>query len=238
MATAFAALALFGAWIATESSSFLWARLPMLQYLAFPWRALLLPALFLPLLAAPAFDRLGRRAALAAVALLVVANVAHTEPKGYLVFDDEYYAPASIAARGINTTTREEYEPRWVEKRPPFVQPMLSSRGKPIEVREVTITTAKQELLLRVPAATEVETRTFYYPGWRVAVDGGEVAVAPVAGRGTMSFTLPAGEHRVTIELGATPARRAGAAITLAAAGLIAAALAVGRRTRGGLRPA
>lgn len=55
--------------------------------------------------------------------MLLLFNLSHTEPEGFLTFDDEYYAPESIAARGLNTTTREEYEPRWVHLlRPPAHQ--------------------------------------------------------------------------------------------------------------------
>src|SRR5690606_26560961 len=45
-ATAGAALAAGGAWLATAWSAPLWERLPLLQYMAFPWRALMLPSLF------------------------------------------------------------------------------------------------------------------------------------------------------------------------------------------------
>lgn len=44
-------------------------------------------------------------------------NISHTEPKRYLIYDEEFYYPASIAQRGLNTTTHEEYEPRWVNQR-------------------------------------------------------------------------------------------------------------------------
>jgi hypothetical protein len=231
-ATTFVALVLLGAWLATTWSAPVWSRITALQYLAYPWRTLLLPGLFLPLLAVGAFERLGRRAGLVALALVALVNLPHTEPKGYLTFDDEYYAPQSIAEKGINTTTREEYEPRWVESRPPFTKAVLASRGAPITVREISIATARQELEVTASAPTEVEARTFYYPGWKVAVDGSEVAIAPVAERGTISFSIPPGEHHVALDLGATATRRIGRALTLVTLGVLVAASIVLDRLR------
>ncbi|HEU0108335.1 MAG TPA: 6-pyruvoyl-tetrahydropterin synthase-related protein, partial [Vicinamibacteria bacterium] len=88
VAIALAAVALTGAWLATSWASALWARVETLQYLAYPWRALILPGLCLPLLALPAFARLGSWAA-AVVAVVVVFNLGHTEPREYVTFDDE-----------------------------------------------------------------------------------------------------------------------------------------------------
>jgi len=73
------------------------------------------------LIGLPVFERIGSRATLAVVTLLVLVNLHHAQPKSYLTFDDEYFYPDSIAQKGLNTTTREEYESRWVKERGPFV---------------------------------------------------------------------------------------------------------------------
>ena len=52
----FAGVALAGALLATEWSSPVWARITTLQCFQFPWRALCVPALFMPLLAFYAFE--------------------------------------------------------------------------------------------------------------------------------------------------------------------------------------
>jgi hypothetical protein len=223
---AFGIAALAGAWLATPLSEPLWRHIQTLQYLQFPWRTLFLPALFLPLLAVPALERLPARGRIAVVALLVGINLPHTEPRGYLTFDDEYYASDSIAVRGIYTTSRAEYEPRWVAQRPPFQEEWLRGVDAPLEVRTLSNSTASQEYAVRAERATAVETRTFYYPGWQIRVDEREIAVQPVPERGTMLFDLPAGRHRVTLTLGSTPVRSLanwislGAGIALLVAGL------------------
>jgi hypothetical protein len=221
-ALALAVIAAGGAWLATDWASPVWSNVVTLQHLAYPWRALLLPGLCLPLLAIPAFERLGPRRTLAAMAVLVLGNLGHTEPKGYLTFDDEYYAPASIAQKGINTTTREEYEPRWVDRRPPWSPARLVGTNGPVEVRQEEVESARQRFTLVAPRAAAVEAATFFYPGWTARVDGAPVAASPVPGRGTLRFPVGRGEHRVELELRPTPLRRAALGITLASAALLA----------------
>jgi uncharacterized membrane protein len=206
-ALAFLAVAIAGAWLATTWSAPLWRRVGSLQFLQFPWRTLMLPALVLPLLAVPAFARLGRGMGGAALTLLVVLNLPHTQPKGFLTFDDEFYAPESIASRGINTTTREEYEPRWVAVRPSYRAHKLTGLDASVRVSETALRSARQEFVVRADAATSVEASTFFYPGWTVTVDGQRAPVSVMEQSGTIVFPMPAGEHRVVLELLPTAVR-------------------------------
>src|SRR5439155_21305960 len=203
-----------------------------LQYLAYPWRALLLPALALPLLAVRAFDGFAGSMRMAMLGALVVSNLAHTEPKGYVTFDDEYYAPRSIAEKGINTTTREEYEPRWVEVRPPYTRQGLVSRGAAIEVSEVWNGAARREFRVRVPSAVHVEASTFFYPGWNVVVDGRTIAARPAPVTGLIGFELSPGEHAIRLGLEPTPLRRAATMISLATLALLVVAIGAARAMR------
>ena len=190
----------------------------------------MLPALFLPLAAAPALERLAPRWCFAVVLALLALNVAHTEPKGYLTFDDEYYAPDSIARKGMNTTTREEYEPAGVETRPPFYDRALVGLSGPVSVEEASTQTQRQEMWVTAAQPTSVETRTFWYPGWSVALDGRDTPVSPVPRRGTMTFEVPAGTHRIILELRPTAVRHAAALISqITLAILIASSVTIGR---------
>jgi hypothetical protein len=210
LSVAFALAAAAGMWLATTASAPLWSRIELLQYFAYPWRALLLPALFLPLLALPALAAASsRRWALPVLLLAVVAiNLRHTEPKGYLKYDEEFYAPDSIARRGLNTTTREEFEPRWVIQRPPFEESRLRALNGALETSSLERRSHREEYRVVAAAATAVETAAFFYPGWTVLVDGEPTPVTPVPVRGTMAFELPAGEHHVVLELRPTAVRR------------------------------
>src|SRR5205823_4508511 len=87
-ATIFALAVVAAAYLATTWSSPVWARVAALQYLQFPWRTLGICALFTPLLALYAFERIGARGTLLLVLLIMMLNLRHTQPKGYLNYDD------------------------------------------------------------------------------------------------------------------------------------------------------
>jgi hypothetical protein len=213
-----AMLALLFALLATEWSAPIWAHVTTLQYMAYPWRTLFLPALLLPLLALPAFEHFGSRFTIAALVVVLMANLSHTQPKGFLTFDDEYYYPASIAREGINTTTREEYEPKWVTERPyRSVLPVWSDDSKVSILRSVS-GTRSQELDLSLDRPAHLVDSIFFYPGWAAIVDGHQVPihVAPVTG--LITFDLPAGTHHVELKLSATLIRSFAWAVSLATA--------------------
>ena len=71
-AMVFAAASIVVALLATDLSWSIWANVATLQYLAYPWRTLCVPALFMPLLALYAFDRIGPR--LTSVAIVAVVS--------------------------------------------------------------------------------------------------------------------------------------------------------------------
>ena len=221
-AVALAAVAAGGAFLATTWAAPVWSRVEALQYLQHPWRALFLAGLSLPLLSVFAFDGLGPRAAIGALAVLVLANLPHTAVKGYQVLPDESSSPMAIAQRGISTTTRGEYEPRWVAETPAYTPYRLTARDGPMDVVPVSLAAGHQDFAVRVPEERTAEAATFYYPGWTVRIDGREtgVAVAPV--RGTMLFRVPAGVHRVTLDLEPTPLRRRALMISIVSAAVLA----------------
>lgn len=217
------AVVLAGLFVASPASLVVWQHVKLLQFFQFPWRALALPALFLPLLAALLLDALPRQAAIAVAAIVVLANLAHTEPNGFLRYDDEYYSPESIASKGLNTTTFEEFESRWVEKRPPR-SPLPLSAAPGIDFVAAAERTASRSYVVRLSRKADVEAALFWYPEWRVSVDGSPVPTTLVPVRGTFTFPLEAGEHRITLELTRTPLRGG----TLLLSGIVALLLLTG----------
>jgi len=83
--------------------------------------------------------------------------------------------------------------------------------------------------MVSTEGATVVEAATFYYPGWRVRIEGQETAIEPVPARGTISFRLPPGAHRIILDLQPTPLRRFATLVTLMVAAALALAMVVNR---------
>ncbi len=227
----FALAAMAGAWLSTYWAAPIYRHVEILTYMH-PWRTLILPGLFLPLLVIFAFERMGPRWTTVCLLVLVIFNLPHTEAQGFLTFDDEFYARQSIAQKGLNTNTYEEYEPRWVAARPPYYgRPLLSFSG--VTLSDLPRNATDPVFTVRASAATKVETSRFYYPGSKITVDGAPTQFSIVPVRGTMEFDLPAGQHQVSIELGKTPTRRFAFVLSWVTALLLAAAAGIGCFRRG-----
>ena len=89
----------------------------------------------------------------------------------------------------------------------------------------------------RVSAEGPVRLRfyTHYFPGWRATVDGQPVEIQPDSPNGLIGLDLPAGEHRVQLEFGATPVRRVSAGLSIVGLTLVVG-LWLANRPRGDLR--
>jgi hypothetical protein len=229
-AIAFGLAAILGAWLSTLWAGAVWQHVATLQFLQFPWRALVLPGLMMPVLALFAFERIGPKWTVAAVLLLVVFNLPHTEPVGYLTFDDEYYAPESIATRGLNTLTAEEYEPKTVAVRPPYNAQALSGPGSPLQVETIARSSIRQEYVVRASVSTAAEASTFMYPGWTATIDGAPSVIKTRPISGTMLIDIPPGEHRLVLQLRQTHLRRAAMWVSILAMIAALALVLPGRR--------
>jgi hypothetical protein len=186
----------------------IWTQVATLQYLVYPWRTLCVPALFMPLLALYAFERMGPRLAFVSIVALVMFNLPHTSPKGIQTYDEAYYGADFIAQKGINTTTREEYEPRTVYHRPAYDGVLLKGvRSSPV-VSQVAVNSTSQSFKVDASEPALMQDSLFDYPGWTVLVDDHEVATSPASDSGELTFSVPAGAHSVLVELRPTPIRR------------------------------
>ncbi len=132
----------------------------------------------------------------------------------------------------------------WV-KETPIVSPLTVQyqSGEPLvtaqalapgaEVEMIRAGGASDELVVRSAEGTALQFYTYYFPGWRVWVDGErlpESALRPEGPYGLLTIDLPGGEHRVLLRWGDTPVRAAGKAITVACLALALAMLPFGRR--------
>jgi hypothetical protein len=93
---------------------------------------------------------------------------------------------------------------------------------------------------VRADAPGRLAVRQAFYPGWRARLEGQPCCLAVDALRreyGILAVDLPAGEHRLTLELGPAPNERAGwIASGVSLAGLAALSAPWGARRRGSAR--
>ncbi len=232
----------YAIWPITPSSAIVWARIPLLPMVQFPWRFLSIVALGTALVAGVALSRLGRWRWLAAPLALAAAisGVAMLRP------DTLPLSEADITAErlqlyehltgNVGSTVRAEYLPAQAAPRPYTSATLLSGEPHPTPVAaEGTLGSANlrswapTEQLWEVAVASPVARlafQTFAFPGWQATVDGKLAAIDPAAANGRIVVEVEQGRHQVALRLGATPLRAAGERSSLAA-GLIVLGLAL-----------
>jgi hypothetical protein len=234
-----AGMALAALWMSTASSAFLWDALaPILGRLQFPWRWQTVAGLALACTLGWLLDIGGRwlasagpsaRPRLASWAITCVLA-------GWLAFHG--YAglrPAQATFRPADLTTAQMWEfdarhgqvgatwtaeflPRWVTEqrwaigREPRGTAAEAQPARPA-IRSVHVLAQShlgERLRYTAAAPGQLVYHAFYYPAWRVEVDGRAAETRAVGDLGLLAADLPAGEHEVTRRWGVTPAVWAG----------------------------
>ncbi|MEJ2212386.1 MAG: 6-pyruvoyl-tetrahydropterin synthase-related protein, partial [Anaerolineae bacterium] len=142
--------------------------------------------------------------------------------------------PASAGSPLLSIEFELKYEDMrgmtaWTKEMPPD-SPLVAQylAGQPLVTAEalapgasvdmIRTAGASDELWVRSPEGTALRFYTYYFPGWRVYVDGQRLpddALRPETVYGLLTVDVPPGEHRVLLRWGDTPLRAAGKALTV-----------------------
>lgn len=154
--------------------------------------------------------------------ILIGANLGWFYPRHCAAVDNLSMAGMIAWERAtdtLGTTAKGEYLPVWVERFPDVTLDEAYAAGGPIVrlpagslpegavVTSATYGALSATLEITSPEAFEARYLAFYYPGWRVEVDGASVPVAPAPEAGLLTFEVPAGSHRVEVRFSETPLR-------------------------------
>jgi hypothetical protein len=232
----FASATLLLVLVMTPLSASLWELLPIAALVQFPWRLLALTALTLAILSGFAipdpppsvsktthFD--GPTLILTLVAVL--GSFSYTLPR---------YTPVPEIAEGPLLTIEFEMKytdmrgmVKWTKEFPtdsPLVEQYRAggelvtaqALAPDAAIEMIRAGGASDELWVRSPGGTALQFYTYYFPGWRVYVDGERLpdgALRPEGPYGLLTVDVPAGEHRVLLRWGDTPLRLSGKVLTL-----------------------
>jgi hypothetical protein len=230
----------------------IWARLPFMPFIQFPWRFSGVGSLAAALLAGAGvavldnMTREGRRCVAPdiAVGLCAVMLAAGAAPWAYprlCPTPDEptqsFYTKYERSTGLVGTTSSGEYLPAAVQAIPtdsPMVKALRA--GQPVirwdaPAEGVHILQARDdglsaELVLECDASSQIVYRAFYFPGWQATLDGRPTSISIAPPLGLMAIDVPAGQHTVAVRFGSTPLRTASEVVSLVAL-LVFAALGV-----------
>ena len=240
---------LFITWMLVSASDPFWQLLePLLYRIQYRTRLMGLQALFMAVTAGLLVCLLPTRRQMLAGLALGIALVATAVPSlyvelqlRYVEFGNRVSLPevraAEIATGGRALTAFGEFEPRWsaltyddtllAELGPDFdpQERPLADPPSAVRVRSAQVTSSAWDLELTATEPQTVTLHLLYYPRWQATLDGQAVDVRPEPGRGLAQVQIPAGEHRLALHYGSTPAEQVGLLVSgMAALGLIALA--------------
>ena len=231
-------------WLTSGTSALLWdASAPVLGKLQFPWRLHTVLAIPLVILVALLLSPLRAWAAWPLALALGVAAIFYAWPP----------APAIAVTPIINRTTlwsfdatsgqigatwTGEFLPRWVNA--PRWSIGRAAESPPEPTAPVTTNVQATHTghyilayLITAPETTTITLDRFYFPAWRVTVNGEPVETRPVGELGLLGVTVPAGISFMVVTWSATPAVQLGRVLSgvgwLAVAALIWVARGQGR---------
>jgi hypothetical protein len=244
----FAAAALLLILLVLPVSAPAWELVPLAALIQFPWRLLALTAICLSVLSA--FSTAGHRSpgprpdapTLVLGLVAILASFPYTLPQ---------YTPLPESAESplLSIEFELDYEDMrgmtaWSEEMPPsspLVEQYLA--GESLTTAQVLAPDASLEMIraggasdevrVQAPNGTTVLFYTYYFPGWRVYVDGQRVPESEmqiVPPYGLLAVDVPPGEHHVLLRWGDTPLRLAGKVTTLAGLALALFLVALPRR--------
>ncbi len=227
-----------------------WDVVPLGNLIAFPWRLFGPALLWAVLLGGAVLFALPQRLQLPLTALLLALIPLSVAP---LLFPRPFSpveepTTATVALYELQggapaTASADEYRPRWVQDSdvPKLLTAALLTGKEPDRLIRDNLpegATAQPMLLapledvyhLDLPEPVEVQIGRFFFPGWRVWLDGRPVPGRPTGPHGLIGVTVPAGTHVLRLKFGDTPVRKVGWALMLA--GLMALAWIVWNRRR------
>ena len=220
---AFEILLLLTLFMVTPASRLVWSQMEFLKWLQFPWR-LLSPATFLICFAAGTLayvplpnERVKNVLLYGGIVLGIITLLTFSVVNRgtFTSIPDQYLAPEKIRDGWLQTTVFSEYLPIWVKVKPsaPVGHRLTPSRAD-IEVNKIEESPHRYAYKIAASGETLLTANLFYFPGWKVYVNGEEVK-PNVSEQGLMRFYLPKGQFLVDLKFENTPVRAVGNSLSI-----------------------
>jgi 6-pyruvoyl-tetrahydropterin synthase related domain len=196
-----------------------WLKLDFLKYLQFPWRFLTV-AVFSASLLGGALILINKKLLPLLLLLLLLLNANYFRPRAW-------YPDMTDAAKFSGDSWRLQTTASIFDYLPVYAPlPPANAAGGDLGItggsgsfERLAKTSDFQEYRVNISSPSAVaELQTFYFPGWRVWLDGREVKIDPSRDPllGRMQVDVPRGEHIITARFTNTPVRTAGDILSLA----------------------
>lgn len=198
-------------------SRFLWENLPLLSFVQFPWRFIMVTTPVLSVLAVLGLDYLKQvfkfSKTIQMIILVLITGLSLFLARNMWHLNQPLYAQyrAGDAIEGT-TTWADEQATQWLVPKPNKIpEYKVTSLDQGIQVEIDHWLAGKHEYTVTSDQPATIVEETMYYPGWRAWVDGQEVTIdyQQPDESGKIVFEVPAGQHQVVTKMTETPMRLA-----------------------------
>lgn len=190
-----------------SSSSFLWLRLPLLQYVQYPWRFLSFVIPFTAFTGAYVSSQMRERfMSIMLILVSVIFSYSYLRPVVYAVRDSQYYLSRKNFTDGTSSmgNSFSTIWTGWKNKRSEYILEIINGKESEGTAQQSYL---KKEFTVLSQDYSRVFVPILYYPGWRAIVDKREIPI-DFTHDGTIQFSVSPGKHKVTVEFTQTPLRK------------------------------
>lgn len=197
---------LVAVFLMTFHSQPIWDRLTILHLAQFPWRLLTFTGVCLAFLSGSIWWLIRKRilrillAALVTIAILGL-NLTYFRPEKYSPVNDFYYTDRGEIQSKMSGVL-SDYLPKTAKK---DVSPPAKAYDFAGEVEDWQQRTGYYSFKSQSSQEAKFLLSVFYFPGWKVFVDGKETIIDWQNELGQIEFSLPGGVHQVRVVLTKTP---------------------------------
>jgi hypothetical protein len=212
---------LFVIFLTTRFAEVLYTTLPYLHAIQFPWRFLSLLILLSALVWALVLERVKYKEWLGVgmIGLLLLWRLPMVYGKNFTVYPLEHYT------RTIKNLHFDSLNTIWTGNTLEY--PVKDLKGEIIEGEGRIVSRIEENSYRRYEVEALGDLRvvdyTFYFPGWRVYVDGKETEIEfqDTQYRGVITYRVPQGSRDIVVVFEPTKVRQAGYIVTLATMGMV-----------------
>jgi len=203
-------------------SVFLWEKIPLIEYLQFPWRYLTVVGFTFSVAVGGVGRLLNKKSAkiysvIVLYLVLIFFNVSFFKPSEWIEIDDSGKFSGDIWEKQL-TISIFDYLPIWAK-----APPSQKAPDKPYFVKGEGAVLAGlkgtdwQSWEIKVFRDAKLRFPLYYFPNWTVWVNGNETEINTDNDLGLITIDMKPGVHEVYLKLKDTPIRKTGNYLTLLA---------------------
>lgn len=210
------ALFVFSLFMQHNKSTFIWLKIPMLQYVQFPWRFMALSVFFASILAGslgallPKFKNI---ILIITVISLISCTYNYFRPESYYDGSIDQHYTTDVFAR--DDKMPKDYLPIWAKMTiyPKITEPQLVEGDASFSNYSKRSDSATFNM--KVNKNSVIDVPLTYFPGWEVKLNGKKAVLMDTPQSGFIRFSTVPGEYNVSLNFKNTPLREIGNIISL-----------------------